>query len=294
MKKQALNGLDMTGRVVVVTGGATGIGEAICKVFARYGAKVVVNGLPGDPVEGVVREIVQVGGIATACIADCGTGEGANGCIQTALAEYGQLDVLVCNAAVFPEEAELTDFPLERYEELMHSNVDGVYLPVRAAIPELKKTQGCIITLGSEAGLVGTAKFASYSATKGWVHAFTRSVAAETAKYGIRANIVAPGPIDTEMTRPSKGSMSRMMAMMQVKSVPLGRRGTPEEVANVCLFLASDLATFVTGAIYAVDGGATSSSGLIGLMAKGEAKEEPEGSVDLEHQHEGRGTLAPG
>lgn len=294
MKKEALKGLSLTGRVVIVTGGATGIGEAICKVFARYGAKVVVNGLPGDPVEEVVREIVQVGGTATACIADCGTGEGANGCVQTALAEYGQLDVLICNAAVFPEEAELSDFPLERYEELMHSNVDGVYLPVRAAIPELKKTQGCIITLGSEEGLVGTPKFVSYSATKGWVHAFTRSVAAELAKYGVRANIVAPGPIDTEMTRPSKGSMSSMMAMMQVKSVPLGRRGTPEEVANVCLFLASDLATFVTGSIYAVDGGATSSSGLMGLMAKDEAKEEPEGSVDLEHQHEGRGTLAPG
>ena len=280
----------LSDKVVIVTGGATGIGEAICKVFARHGARVVVNGLPGDPVDEVVNEIGQAGGIATSCVADCGTGEGANGCIQTALAAYGRLDVLVCNAALFPEEAELQDFPLERYEELMHSNVDGVYLPVRLALPQLRKTKGCIITLGSEAGLVGQPKFVSYSATKGWVHAFTRSVAAEQAKYGVRANIVAPGPIDTEMTRPSKGHLSRMTAAMTVKSVPLGRRGTPEEVANVCLFLASELASYVTGAIYTVDGGQTASTGLSGIGSK---DEEPEGTVALEHQHEGRGTLAP-
>ena len=123
--------------------------------------------------------------------------------------------------------------------------------------------------------------------------AFIRGVAAEQAKYGVRANIVAPGPIDTEMTRPSKGNMSVKNAFMAVKSVPLGRRGTPEEVANVCLFLASGLATFVTGGIYTVDGGATASGGMPGLQAKSEAKTAPDGTVELEHQHEGRGTLRP-
>jgi NAD(P)-dependent dehydrogenase (short-subunit alcohol dehydrogenase family) len=123
------------------------------------------------------------------------------------------------------------------------------------------------------------------------VISFIRGVAAEQAKYGIRANVVAPGPIDTEMTRPSKGNMKVKNAFMAVSSVPLGRRGTPEEVANVYLFLASDLASYVTGAVYAVDGGATAAAGMLGLLAKGDAKKQPEGTVPLEHAYAGRGTL---
>ncbi|HWM85061.1 MAG TPA: SDR family NAD(P)-dependent oxidoreductase [Kofleriaceae bacterium] len=281
----------MIDKVALVTGGATGIGEAICKVFARAGASVVVNGLAGDPVADVVNEIREAGGTAIAHTGDVGTPEGASGCVAAAVSGFGKLDVLVANAAVFPELKELPEFPLERYAELMHSNVDGVYLVTRAALPELQKTRGSIVTLGSEAGLLGQPQAVSYGATKGWVTAFTRALAAEQAKYGVRANVVAPGPIDTEMTRPSKGNMSVKHALMAVASVPLGRRGTPEEVANVCLFLASDLASFVTGAIYTVDGGATASAGLPGLEAKRDVKRPPEPTVPLEHQHEGRGTL---
>lgn len=278
-------------RVVIVTGAGTGIGEAIAKLCAQQGASVIVNGLPGDPVEDVAREIAEAGGVATFHSADIATLEGANGCVQTALNVYGRLDGVVANAGLFPEAAELQDFPLERFEELLHSNVRGVYLTVRAALPALQKSHGAIVTLGSEAGLIGQSEAVSYSATKGWVTAFTRAVAAEQAKYGIRANVVAPGPIDTEMTRPSKGNMTVKHAFMAVKSNPLGRRGTPEEVANVCLFLLSDLATYVNGAIYTVDGGATAAAGMLGLEAKRAAKTPPEGTIELEHQHEGRGTL---
>jgi NAD(P)-dependent dehydrogenase (short-subunit alcohol dehydrogenase family) len=280
----------MRDKVAVVTGGATGIGEAICKLFARNGASVVVNGLPGDPVSDVVQEIRELGGKAVGHSGDVGTVEGAEGCVRAAIETYGRLDTLVCNAGLFPELAELPDFPLERFEELLHSNIRGVYLPTRAALEELQKTKGSVIGIGSEAGLVGQPEIVSYSATKGWVTAFIRSVAAEQAKYGVRANVVAPGPIDTEMTRPSKGSMTMKVAFMAVEATALGRRGTPEEVANVCLFLASDLATYVTGAIYTVDGGATAAGGLPGLQARRDVKRAPEGTVPLEHQHEGRGT----
>jgi NAD(P)-dependent dehydrogenase (short-subunit alcohol dehydrogenase family) len=286
-------GLWLENKVAIVTGGAAGIGEAISKVFAVHGARVVVNGLPGDPVDEVVREIADLGGVAVAHLGDVATPAGARGAVQTAITHFGKLDVLVANAGLFPEQMEVQEFPLERFDELLHSNIKGTFLPVREALPELQKTHGSIIAAGSEAGVRGEAEIVSYGASKGWVIAFIRGVAAEQAKYGVRANIVAPGPIDTEMTRPSKGNMKVKNAVMAVKSVPLGRRGTPEEVANVYLFLASDLATYVTGAVYAVDGGATAGAGILGMMAKSAAKDAPEGTVPLEHAYAGRGTLKP-
>ncbi len=285
-----INGL-LTGKTAVVTGGAAGIGEAICKVFAAHGANVVVNGLPGDPVDEVAREIVEAGGVAIGHVADVGTEEGAHSCVAEARSRFGRLDVLVANAGLFPEQTEVQDFPLERFEELVHSNIRGTYLVVRAALPELQRTKGVVLAAGSEAGVRGEPEIVSYGATKSWIIGFIRGVAVEQAKYGVRANVVAPGPIDTEMTRPGKGSMKVMNAWQAVKAVPLGRRGTPEEVANVYLFLASDLASYVTGAVYAVDGGSTAAGGIPGILARHEAKQEPEGGVPLEHQYEGRGTL---
>jgi NAD(P)-dependent dehydrogenase (short-subunit alcohol dehydrogenase family) len=283
----------LTDKVAIVTGGAAGIGEAISKVFAAHGAQVVVNGLPGDPVDDVVGEIAGQGGVAIGHLGDVATPSGARSCVQTAVSTFGRLDTLVANAGLFPEQMEVQDFPLDRFDELLHSNIKGTFLAVREALPELQKTQGSILAAGSEAGVRGEAEIVSYGATKGWVIAFIRGVAAEQAKYGVRANVVAPGPIDTEMTRPSKGNMKVKNAIMAVKSVPLGRRGTPEEVANVYLFLASDLASYVTGAVYAVDGGSTAGAGLLGLFAKSEAKKAPEGTVALEHEYAGRGTLKP-
>jgi NAD(P)-dependent dehydrogenase (short-subunit alcohol dehydrogenase family) len=277
--------------VVIVTGGAAGIGEAICKVFAREGARVVVNGLEGDPVKEVVHEIQETGGVAVAHTGNVGSQLHAASLVQMALDAWGRVDTLVCNAGLFPEQCELQDFPLERFEELINSNIRGTYLPVQAALPELQKSQGCIIAAGSEAGIHGLPESVSYSSTKGWVHAFIRALAAEQAKYGIRANVVAPGPIDTEMTRPSKGEMKVKHAFMAVEGVPLGRRGTPEEVANVYLFLASDLASYVNGAVYTVDGGSTAAAGLPGLSAKRAAKDPPEPTIDLKHQYAGRGTM---
>jgi NAD(P)-dependent dehydrogenase (short-subunit alcohol dehydrogenase family) len=287
--KGALSGL-LEGKAAVVTGGATGIGEAVCKVFARQGAAVVVNGLPGDPVGKVVDEIRWNGGRAVGVTEDVGTRAGAEACVRAAIEDFGRLDVVAANAGLFPEQTQVDAFPLERQEELLHHNVGGVYHITRAALPELRKTRGNIITAASEAGLVGIPETVSYGATKGWVIAFTRGVAAEQARFGVRANAVAPGPIDTEMTRPTKGEMTVKNALLSVEAVPLWRRGTPEEVANVYLFLASDLASYVNGAVYTVDGGATATQGLPGLEAKSPAKKAPEGTVDLEHQYAGRGT----
>ena len=249
----------LCGKVAIVTGGAAGIGKAICEVFTAHGASVVINGLPGDPVDAAVRNARKAHGHAVGHVGDVGTVEGANGCVMTALDTFGKLDVLVANAGLFPELEKVQDLPLERFEELLRTNIGGVYMPVRAAIPALQKTRGAIVAAGSEAALHGPVEGVSYGATKDWVSAFIRGVAVEQAEYGVRANVVAPGRIAADRP-PRGGDASATAALMPLEAVPLGRRGTPEEAANIYLFLASDLASYVTGAVYTVDGGATANA----------------------------------
>jgi NAD(P)-dependent dehydrogenase (short-subunit alcohol dehydrogenase family) len=291
MRSSVMTGL-VSGKVAIVTGGAAGIGEAISKLFARHGAAVVVNGLPGDPVDEVVKEIRSAGGVAEPCVADIATETGARLCVNAAVRAFGRLDVLIANAGIFPEQKEIHEFPVERFDELLHHNVKSVYMPVRAALPELRKTKGVVLAATSEAATIAVPQAVSYGATKGWITSFIKGVAAEQAKYGVRANAVAPGPIDTEMTRPTKGEMNLKTSLLAVGHVPLGRRGTPEEVANMYLFLASDLASYCTGGVYNVDGGSTATTGVPALEAKRDVKQQPESTLDLEHQYEGRQALA--
>ena len=281
----------LKGKVALVTGGATGIGEAICKVFAREGAKVVVNGYPGDPVAGVVGEIEKAGGSAIGVVADVGTPAGAHVCVDAALDDFGKLDILIANAGLLPEFAEVQDFPLESFRQVMHSNVMGTFHIVRAALPALRESRGCIVATGSEAGIRAFPMGVCYGATKGWIISFIRGLAIEQAKYGIRANVVAPGPIDTEMTRAKFGNMDEDTEKELAQTDPMGRRGTPEEAANVFLFLASDLASYVNAAVYTVDGGETAAVGTPGSEAKPFVKRPPPGTVELRHQYEGRTQL---
>jgi NAD(P)-dependent dehydrogenase (short-subunit alcohol dehydrogenase family) len=131
----------------------------------------------------------------------------------------------------------------------------------RLALPHLQKTRGNIISAGSESGMIGLAQNTPYGGTKGWIHAFTRGVAVEQAQNGVRANCVCPGPIDTAWTHKETGPMDEQMEKSLIQATPLARRGTPEEVANVYVFLASDEASYVTGALYTVDGGTTIAKG---------------------------------
>jgi NAD(P)-dependent dehydrogenase (short-subunit alcohol dehydrogenase family) len=277
----------LEGKVAIVTGGATGIGEAICKKFAMEGAKVVVNGFPEDPVQDVVDDIRKMGGEAAAFIADISHEGNAMECVGFAVGTYGKLDILINNAGVFPVIEEIHNFPVDAYEYLIKNNVRTVFLMTKYAIPELKKTTGCIVAAGSESGLIGLGENAPYGATKGWIHAFIRGVAVEQAKYGIRANCVCPGAIDTAWTHKDKGPMESKHEKMIIAGTPMGRRGTPEEIANAYLFLASDEASYVTGALFSVDGGITIGKGAIGDEAEKAAKKEPTGDLHLEHSMDG-------
>jgi NAD(P)-dependent dehydrogenase (short-subunit alcohol dehydrogenase family) len=281
-------------KVAIVTGGGTGIGEAICKKFAQEGARVIVAGLPDDPVEEVVREIDAQKGIAYFYKGDLSVLANAQACVDLAVRMYGKLDILINNAAAFPETNFLTDFSEEAIDYLLRNNIRTTIMMSKAALPELQKTRGNLITTGSEAGLLGEPQNAPYGGTKGFNHAFTRGLAGEQAQFGVRCNVVGPGPIDTAWTHTTTGPMDRQMEKQTVQATLMGRRGTPEEVANVFLFLASDEASYVTGAIYFVDGGTTISKGPVGDQAASNLKKEPQDSLGLEHTYEGNVSVNDG
>lgn len=277
----------LRGKVAIITGGATGIGEAISKKFAKEGAKVVVNGFPEDPVMAVVNEIAAGGWDAVGFLGDVSEEANAMACVQFAVETYGKLDILINNAGVFPVMEEIQNYPANAFDYLMKNNVRTAFLMTKYAVPELKKTMGCIVSAGSESGFLGLPENAVYGGTKGWIHAFTRGVAAEQARYGIRANCVCPGAIDTAWTHKESGPMQKKHETMIIEGTPMGRRGTPEEIANAYLFLASDEASYVTGALFSVDGGLTIGKGAIGKEAEKPVTKEPQGELLLKHEKEG-------
>jgi NAD(P)-dependent dehydrogenase (short-subunit alcohol dehydrogenase family) len=281
-------------KVAIVTGGGTGIGEAICKKFAKEGAKVIVSGFPEDPIHDVVRDIMKDGGDATPFSADISIEGNARACIEFAVRTYGRLDILINNAGVFPVMEEIQNYPIEAFDYLMRHNVRTTFLMTRYAIPELKKTRGNVVAAGSESGKIGLGENAVYGGTKGWIHAFIRGIAVEQAKYGIRANCVCPGAIDTAWTHKETGPMKAKDEKMLLAATPMGRRGTCEEIANAYLFLASDEASFVTGALFSVDGGITIAKGPVGEQAESEVKEEPKGELNLIHSMDGATNMLRG
>jgi NAD(P)-dependent dehydrogenase (short-subunit alcohol dehydrogenase family) len=253
----------LEGKTAIVTGGGSGIGEAISKKFAKEGAKVVVAGLPEDPVEDVVKGIQEEGGTAVPFTGDLSSLAVAKSCVELAVKQYGKLDILINNAGTFPEVNVLQDYSEEAFDYMVRNNVRTAFVMSKAALPELQKTKGNIVSAGSEAGMIGIAQNAPYGGTKGFIHAFMRGLAVEQAQFGVRCNIVGPGPIDTAWTHASTSPMDSKMVSTMKEATPMGRRGTPEEVANVYLFLASDEASYVTGALYMVDGGITVAKGLL-------------------------------
>ncbi|RTQ49263.1 SDR family oxidoreductase [Hymenobacter gummosus] len=281
----------LAGKVAIVTGGGAGIGEAISKKFAREGAAVVVCGFPEDPVEAVVEEIQKAGGRAVAYTGDISVQEQAEACVKAAVKEFGQLDILINNAGVFPATGTIDKYPVEAFQYMIKNNIYSCFMMTRAAMPELQKTRGNVVSAGSEAGWMGIPENTPYGGTKGFVHAFMKGVAVEQAKEGVRANCVCPGPVDTAWTHKETGPMSAKMEKQTVEGTPMGRRGTPEEIANVYLFLASDEASYVTGALFFADGGVTNSKGPHGAEVPSKLKQEPEGELDLKHEHDGHAEI---
>jgi NAD(P)-dependent dehydrogenase (short-subunit alcohol dehydrogenase family) len=273
-------------KVAIVTGGGTGIGEAIALKFAREGACVVVAGR-STTINDVASRIKQDGGKAIAHKSDLAEEAGARSCVRAALDAFGKLDILINNAGVLDTASTVDAFPVEKFDEMLRNNLRTSFLMTKFAIPHLQKTRGTIISAGSESGLNGTPMATPYGGTKAFLHAFMKGVALEQAPYGVRANCVCPGPIDTAWTHHETSVMDKKTEETYVKSTALGRRGTPEEIANVYTFLASDEASYVTGAVWVVDGGITPAHGPVGALVPKNIAAPPPGTLPLQHSRDG-------
>lgn len=283
------------GKIAVVTGAAEGIGEAIAHKFAYEGADgLVLAGLPGDPVDQVAADVRDQYGTRVETFAgDVGEQAHAEACVQKAVDAFGRLDVLVNNAGALPALAELPEYPVEAFDKLLHNNVKTTFFMTRAALPELQKTKGNVVTAGSEAGWNGSPRFTPYGATKAWNHAFMKGVAGEQGRYGVRANCVCPGPVDTSFTHKEDGPMDKEAEQTVTQSTAFGRRATTEEIANVYAFLASDQASYVTGALWLVDGATTIVHGAPGKKAPADVQQEPPGVLSLRFQRHSDPSAVP-
>jgi NAD(P)-dependent dehydrogenase (short-subunit alcohol dehydrogenase family) len=244
-------------KVVIITGGGTGIGKACAVCFAKEGAQVVIAGRREKPLKETVQEITTRGGKAEYIITDVSKREQVDRLIDTVVEKYNKLDIYVANASMVLVRpiTETTDEDINR---LVDINVKGNYYQMRKVTKEMKKQgYGNIIAMSSMSGIIGHPNMTLYCATKAAIANMARSLALELAAVNIRVNAVCPGTIDTAMPRDYASSTSDPDAVIKafIEGEPMKRLGLPSEVAGVVLFLASDEASFVTGSTYDVDGG---------------------------------------
>jgi NAD(P)-dependent dehydrogenase (short-subunit alcohol dehydrogenase family) len=248
-------------KVAIVTGGGSGIGAAAARLFAAEGARVGVADVREDAATAVAEQITGDGGEALALVTDVSSEADASAQVDAVLDAWGRLDVLYNNAGV-DATGDVVDVAVQDWERCFAVNVNGTWLCSRYAVPAMEAGGGgTIINQGSVAAMVGIRRFAAYCAAKGAVVALTRAMALDLAERGIRVNCICPGTVltplmETMIRERGGGDLERGIAMT-VSKYPIGRLGAPEDIARVALFLASDDAAFVTGSIYAADGGMT-------------------------------------
>lgn len=251
--------MEFTGKVAVVTGGGQGIGRACVLALAREGAAVVVADRDTEAVRVLVEGIASWGGHALAVVADVSLEADAARIAQEAVAGFDGIDILINNAGIQPS-GTVESTPLDRWNETIAINLTGVYLTARFALPEMRRRGGgSIVNVASIHGLVTAPNLAAYAASKGGVIALTRSMAVDYAPDAIRVNCVCPGVIDTSLLREAARLEYAAHPEERLKEwaarQPLGRLGQAEEVAELILFLAGARSSFITGAVYTIDGG---------------------------------------
>ena len=247
----------LTNKTAIVTGSAGGIGRGIATKFAAEGARVGVLDLTQEASQSVVDEIREAGGQAVALGADISQEASVEAAVQRMRDTFGPINVLVNNAAVMPS-GRLHETAVADFDRCLAVNLRGMFLMCRVVLPEMiERRDGSIIHMASVTAILGLPGVAAYSATKGAAVALARSMSTDYARLGIRVNAVSPGTIDSPMLHNFVAEQSDPDYFRRAfdEMHPIGRVGTIDEVANVFVFLASDEASFVTGANYEVDGG---------------------------------------
>ncbi len=246
--------IDLTDRVVLITGGSRGIGAATARLFAQAGADVAITYQGSDAkAKEVIIEIRKHGRKAEAYKGDISKNEFVKSMIHDVQKEFGKIDVLVNNAGIWTY-GEIDTMRESVWDQTMDVNLKGTFLCCHYVVPVMKKQGGgIIINLSSTAGQRGEAFHSHYAATKGGVISFTKSLSTELGKFNIRVNCVAPGWVDTDM---SAGTLGQEAPREEIRrSIPLGKIPAAEDIAGPVLFLASDLASHITGEILNVNGG---------------------------------------
>lgn len=241
----------LNGKVAIITGGTRGIGLEIGRVFLEEGAKVILFGSKEESVKKALETLksensnYDVKGYYPDLINESEIKE----VFATIEDEYGHIDILINNAGL-SSNTPLLDFTIEEFDKIMNINVKAVFVLSKVAVPYLKKTKGVILNTSSMVSMYGQPSGVAYPASKFAVNGITKSLARELAPLGIRVNAVAPGITETDMVK----SLPQELIEPLIKTIPLGRIGTPKDIANAFLFLASDKASYITGAIINVDG----------------------------------------
>ncbi|MBW2289019.1 MAG: SDR family oxidoreductase [Deltaproteobacteria bacterium] len=251
------------GKTVIVTGAAGGIGRATVELFAREGARIVLVDLKQSPLDEALDLATSTGAEAIAIGADVTIPGDVQRYVDEATTRFGGIDVLFNNAGIEGRVAPIDQYPTDVFEHVMAVNVTGVFLGIKHVVPALRaRGGGAIVNTSSVAGMVGNALIPAYVASKHAVIGLTRAAAQTYGADSIRVNAICPSPIETRMMRSIEAGVSadqpEAIKHLMEANIPLGRYGTPEEVAALVAFLCSDDARFISGGIYPVDGGMTS------------------------------------
>ena len=245
---------DLTGKVALITGASKGIGEAIARFFAAYGAKVVINSRKQEDLDIVAKSIRDAGGECIGIAANAGDMMGCQALIEKVIATYGGLDILVNNAATNPVYGPILNSEEWAFDKIMSVNVKAPFALANLAHPYMKKQGGgSVINISSIAGLTPDAGLGLYSISKAAVNMLTKVQAKEWGKDGIRVNSICPGLIKTKFSE-ALWSNEEILNRF-VKKLPIARMGTVEEIAGLALYLASPVSGYCTGAVFTADGG---------------------------------------